>query len=67
MAEGYKKRTKDFLRFLDIAEGSLEETKYHMVLSKDLDYLSENQFKEFFALAEEVGLMLNGLMRNLRF
>ena len=55
IAEGYKKSRKDFLRFLDIAEGSLEETKYHLILSKDLQYLSIDEFKEFYQLSEEIG------------
>lgn len=65
IAEGYKKSTKEFMRYLDIAEGSLEETKYHLILSKDLEYLGETRFTELFEQCEEVGRMLNGLMRNL--
>ena len=34
IAEGNKKSTKDYLRFIDIAQGSLEETKYHLILKK---------------------------------
>ncbi len=38
-AEGFKKRTRpDKARFLNIAQGSLEETRYYLILSKDLDY-----------------------------
>lgn len=66
IAEGYKKSTKDFVRFLDIAQGSLEETKYHLILSRDLDYLDKDRFNMFFGSAEEVGLMLNGLIQKLR-
>lgn len=65
IAEGYKKSRKDFLRFLDIAEASLEETKYHLILSKDLGYCSTDQFKRLFDLSEEIGKMLNGLTRRL--
>jgi four helix bundle protein len=65
LAEGYKKSTKEFIRYLDIAEGALEETKYHLILSKDLNYLSETRFAELFNQCEEIGKMLNGLMQSL--
>jgi four helix bundle protein len=65
IAEGYKKSTKEFVRYLDIAEGSLEETKYHLILSKDLNYLNESRFIKLFNQCEEIGKMLNGLMQNL--
>lgn len=36
IAESYKKHSKaDKLRFSNIAESSLEETKYHLMLSND--------------------------------
>lgn len=65
IAEGYKKSRKDFLRFLEISEASLEEIKYHLILSKDLGYCSAEHFKRLFDLSEEVGRMLNGLTRRL--
>ena len=30
---------KEFLQFLYLANGSLEETKYHLMLAKDLGYI----------------------------
>lgn len=39
IAEGFKKRgSADKLRFLNIAEGSLEECRYYLILAKDLNY-----------------------------
>lgn len=39
IAEGFKKRTKpDKARYLNIAQGSLEESRYYLILAKDLDY-----------------------------
>ena len=39
IAEGYKKTGKlDKARFLNIAQGSLEECQYYLILSKDLEY-----------------------------
>lgn len=61
IAEGYKKKTKPHkLSFLNISEGSLEEVKYYLILSKDLDYISENTFQKLEALSEEVGKILTG-------
>ena len=41
IAEGYKKLSKaDKLRFLNISQGSLEECRCYIMLSKDLHYIS---------------------------
>jgi four helix bundle protein len=40
IVEGYKRKSdKDFAHFLNMADTSLEETKYHLLLSYDLGYL----------------------------
>lgn len=66
IAEGYKKSTKDFVRFLEIAQGSLEETKYHLILSRDLNYFSENEFNKLFNMCNETGYLLYQLIKKLR-
>jgi four helix bundle protein len=39
IAEGYKKKGRaDKVRFLNIAQGSLEECRYYLILTKDLGY-----------------------------
>jgi four helix bundle protein len=39
IAEGFRKRTdKDKARFYNIAQGSLEECHYYLILSQDLKY-----------------------------
>ncbi len=39
IAEGFKKRTKaDKARLMNIAQGSLEECRYHLILIKDLKF-----------------------------
>lgn len=58
--------SKEYKRFLLIARGSLEETKYQLLLAKDLQYISENKYKEILKQAEEVGKLLNGLLVKLR-
>ena len=47
IAEGYKKIGKsDKLRFFNIAQGSLEECRYYIILSKDLGYIEEKTAEE---------------------
>ena len=39
IAEGFKKRGRaDKVRFMNIAQGSLEECRYYLILAKDLNY-----------------------------
>jgi four helix bundle protein len=39
--------------------------KYQVTLSKDLNYIDENQYDELQNRAKEVGRLLNGLMLSL--
>jgi four helix bundle protein len=67
IAEGFGRRsTRDFVRYLDIAGGSLEETRYFLRLSKDLTYLSDGEFNSLRANCDEVGRLLGGLGQALR-
>ena len=66
IAEGYKKSRKDFVRFLDISQGSLEESKNYLILAKDLEYLQESDFHNLFELSSEVGRMVFALQEKLR-
>ncbi|MCA9406284.1 MAG: four helix bundle protein [Candidatus Omnitrophica bacterium] len=65
IAEGYMKSRKDFIRYLDISRGSLEETKQHLILSYDLNYINKEQYQQLFNLSEDVGKMLYGLRSSL--
>ena len=66
MAEGFKKSRKDFVRNLDISQASLEETKYHLILSNDLGYLTLDQYQSLNNSADDVGKMFYGLINSLR-
>jgi four helix bundle protein len=54
---------KEFIQFLYLSNGSLEEVKYYLILCKDLGYISEMSYNELKADAEEVSKMLNSLIR----
>ncbi len=44
VVEGFKRKShQDKIRFYNIAEASLEEVKYYLILSQDLGYLIDSQ------------------------
>lgn len=60
ISEGYKRRSKnDAVHFYIIAESSLEELRYQLFLSKDLKYISMEEYKSAENLAEEVAKLLH--------
>jgi four helix bundle protein len=60
IAEGYKKKGKsDKLRFFNISQGSIEECNYYLILSKDLSYISDDQYKELLDLLDLSRKLLN--------
>lgn len=62
IAEGFKKRgKKDKVRFFNIAEGSLEETKYYLLLAHDLEYADTSNFEE---LTDVVGKLLTSYSKS---
>src|ERR1035441_10788270 len=62
IAEGSKRETnREYARFLNIAEGSLAETEYLLMVSRDLGYLSVAMAKPVLAEAAEIAKMLHGL------
>jgi four helix bundle protein len=64
VAEGFKRSGRtEKARFLNIAQGSLEETRYYLILANDLRYTDA---KPLLASLEEVGRLLGGYLRALR-
>lgn len=67
IVEGQSRNTtKDYLGFLHIARGSLEELRYLMLLSRDLGYVAKTAQKKLEDRCEEVSRMLNGLIQSLK-
>jgi four helix bundle protein len=56
IAEGFKKKgVADKAKFMNIAQGSLEECRYYLILSNDLKY---GDMSELMLLLEEVSKLL---------
>jgi four helix bundle protein len=66
IAEGQGRRgTKDFVKFLSIAYGSLLEVETQAQISERLGYLSHGDCDRLLDATAEVGRLLNGLMNAL--
>ena len=67
IVEGNSRTHKaEFQQFLNMARSSLEETKYHLLLARDLRYLDEGAYGELQSGCEEIGRMLAGLIKSLK-
>jgi len=63
-AEGFKKTGRsDKLRFYNIAQGSLEECRYYLILANDLNY---GDFGGLKLRLEEISKMLGSYMHKIR-
>ena len=55
----------EFNHFLVIARGSLEETRYLLLLARDLGYIAADQQAHLESIATEISKMLNALLKSL--
>jgi len=64
IAEGFRKRNKpDKARYLNIAEGSLEESRYYLILTNDLGYAETGSLMDAL---EEVSRLLHAYSSAIR-
>jgi len=67
IVEGSKRQhLNEYIQMLYIAQGSLSETNYYLLLAKDLKYLSDTEYQKIFNQSEEIGKMLSGLIKSLK-
>jgi len=66
IAEGQGRSRKEFLHFLAIARGSLQELKTLMIIAERRTYLTLERATKIKAQSESVGKLLNGLRRSLQ-
>jgi len=64
IAEGSKRESnQEYARFLNIAEGSMAETEYLVMLSRDLGFLARDPADELLKEITEIARMLNALKK----
>ena len=64
IAEGSRKRSKaEKARFMNIAEGSLEESRYYLILAQDLGY---GETGGLMKILEDVSRLLNAYAKAIR-
>ena len=67
IAEGFRKLSQaDKLRFMNIAQGSLEECRYYCILSRDLGYVDNNTYDLSSSNVNETSLLLNLYVKGIK-
>lgn len=61
-----RKSSKEWIQFLNVSNASLEEVRYFLLLSKDLKYISSEQYSDLEANCVIISKMLNSLINTLR-
>ena len=66
IAEGWGRGSnKSYSHFLKIARGSLYETETCLILSNKLGYISTEIIESYSLLIEQIGKMINGLIKSI--
>jgi len=67
IAEGHaRSHTKDLMRFLEIARGSVAEVETQIIIAERLGYVSSDQCKSLRSMLDDESRMLAGLRRSLK-
>ncbi len=67
IAEGYgRNSTSDYIRFLQIAGGSLYEMQTQLEICRNLEYISEETFSTTYEQSREIERMLSSLIAKLK-
>ena len=63
IAEGFGRGGRlEFVNFLSIAKGSVDETKSQLYRALDFGHITEEKFEAVYALADEAGKTIQGLI-----
>lgn len=65
IAEGSEKSSsKDYVRYLNIAKGSIAELLTQLIIAKEIGYINEQQYRMFYEKYTEIMKMLVGLIKS---
>ena len=67
IAEGYERNSpRDFIRFLNIAQGSIGELRTQLYIAREISYLKNDLTVELLNKSKEISAMLSGLKKSIR-
>jgi four helix bundle protein len=67
IAEGFDRRSdKELSNFLSMARGSSSEVQNDLYIALDLNYISQDEFNQFYQEAKKIAKQINGLMTYLK-
>ena len=67
IVEGFaRKKVKEGLHFYNIANASLEEVKYQILICKDINLINDEKYESLTASCDEAGKTLHGWMNSQR-
>ena len=65
IAEGFRRNGKnDLLHFYNLAQSSLEELKYQLLLVRDLTYMKTKEYTQVLFMTEEASKLLSGWIKS---
>jgi four helix bundle protein len=66
VAEGSARRTsRDYLAFLHVSRGSLAELRTQLLIARDVGFLTDAELRSLETQLDEVGRLLNAVIRGL--
>ncbi len=67
IAEGFSRQSpKEKIQFYSISLGSLTELQNQLIISKDIEYLTEKDFFNMNEMSIEISKMLNGMIKSIK-
>lgn len=67
IAEGCSRHSEvEFKRFLEISMGSLFEVETQLIISRELDFISNDELKPIFDLLNKEAKMINSLINKIK-
>ncbi len=67
IAEGFERNSKmQKVYFMNVAIGSSSETRSHLYIAKDMNYISEDLFNSIIIRLKEISRILNGFTSKLK-